>query len=105
MGVTDAVLKLEGTVPDWREVLMMSVMRGERVGRQAFTRAVGMGSREQVEALASEASLATWGTSTREKEEKLGGGGGVSEGGVSLGGEGGASEGGVSLGGGGGVSP
>ena len=105
MGVTDAVLKVEGTVPDSSETLMMSVKKGTRVGRQALTRTVGIGSREQVEALAAEASSATWRASTREKEEKLGGGGGVSEGGVSLGGEGGASEGGVSLGGGGGVSP
>ena len=52
MGVTEAILRLEGTVPDCREELMILVMMGERVGRQAFTSAVGMGSREQVEALA-----------------------------------------------------
>ena len=81
MGVTDAILKVEGTVPDSREALMMSVKKGQRVGRQALTRTVGMGSRGQVEALAAEASSATRGASTREKEEKLGGGWDVSEGG------------------------
>lgn len=52
MGVTEAVLRLVGTVPDCREELMMSVMLGHSVGRQAFTNVVGMGSREHVEALA-----------------------------------------------------
>ena len=83
MGVTDAILKVEGTVPDSREALMMSVKKGQRVGRQALTRTVGIGSREQVEALAAEASSATWRASTREKEEKLGGGWDVLEGRVS----------------------
>ena len=66
-------------MPDSSDALMMSVMKGQRVGRQALTRAVGIGSREQVEALDSAASLATWVASTGEKEEKLQGGRSVSE--------------------------
>lgn len=66
----EAVLKQEGTIPDDREELMMSVMMGQRVGRQALTSTVGMGSREQVEALALVTSFETSGTSTGEKEER-----------------------------------
>ena len=38
-------LKLEGTTPELSEVLMMVTTAGQRVGRQAFTRVVGRGSR------------------------------------------------------------
>ena len=48
----------------------MRAMRGRHVGKQALTRGVGMGSRQQVEALALVTSLVTKGTSTGEKEEK-----------------------------------
>jgi len=68
--VTEAVLKLEGTRPSSREELIMSTMVGHRTGRQALTRAVGMGSSEQVEALALVTSLVTWSASTGAKEER-----------------------------------
>ena len=45
MGVTEADLRLVGTVPNRREELMMSVMLGHSVGGQALTNVVGMGSR------------------------------------------------------------
>ena len=48
----------------------MSTMRGHRAGREDFTRVVGMGSREQVEALAWETNLATEIESTGEKERE-----------------------------------
>ena len=41
------------------------------MGRQSLTRAVGKGSREQVEVLAELTSLASWRASTGEKEERL----------------------------------
>ena len=72
MGVTEAVLKLVGTVPDCREELMMLVMIGARVGRQAFTSVVGMGSREQLEALALVTSSVVRDSSTGEKEVNRG---------------------------------
>ena len=40
MGVTEAILRLVGTVPDCSEELMTAVMMGQRVGRQAFTNVV-----------------------------------------------------------------
>ena len=46
-------------MPDSRDELIMSIMRGHRAGREDFTRVVGMGSREQVEAFAWETNLAT----------------------------------------------
>ena len=46
-------------MPDSKEELMMSTMMGHRGGMQALTKAVGMGSREQVEALALVTSLVT----------------------------------------------
>ncbi len=52
MGVTEAVLRLMGTEPDGTDALTMFTMHGQTAGRQALTRAVGTGSREQVEALA-----------------------------------------------------
>ena len=70
MGVTEAVLKVDGTMPDSRDELIMSTMRGHRAGREDFTRVVGMGSREQVEALAWETNLATEIESTGEKERE-----------------------------------
>lgn len=36
----------------WRKELTLSIIIGQRVGRQAFTSAVGIESREQVEGLA-----------------------------------------------------
>lgn len=55
--MTEAVLKQEGTRPDSSEELMMLTMVGQRAGRQILTRVVGMGSSEQVEALAEAISL------------------------------------------------
>ncbi len=52
------------------EELIISVMVGQRVGRQALTKAVGMGSRGQDEALAFETSLVTSAVSTGEKAER-----------------------------------
>lgn len=49
---------------------MMSTMVGRTVCNVAFTRTVGMGSREQVEGLALETSLATWTASTGVKAER-----------------------------------
>ena len=72
MGVTEAILRLVGTVPDCREELIMSVMMGQRVGRQAFTSVVGMGSREQVEALAILTNSAVKDASTGAKKAKGG---------------------------------
>ena len=69
MGVTEAVLKVEGTMPDCRDELIMSIMRGHKAGREDFTRVFGMGSREQVEALAWETNLATEIVHRRERRE------------------------------------
>ena len=68
--MTEAIFRQEGTEPDLREELIMSVMMGQRAGRDALTRAEGMGSREQVEALALETSLATSVAFTGEKVER-----------------------------------
>lgn len=57
-------------MPVSREELMMSTMVGRTVCNVAFTRTVGMGSREQVEGLALETSLATWTASTGAKAER-----------------------------------
>ena len=70
MGVTEALLKVDGTMPDSRDELIISIMRGHRAGSEDFTRVVGMGSREQVEAFAWETNLATEIESTGEKEER-----------------------------------
>ncbi len=51
-GLTEAILRLVGTVPDCRDELIMSIMMGQGEGRQAFTSAMGKGFREQVKALA-----------------------------------------------------
>lgn len=59
MGVTEAVLKEEGTKPDTTEELIMSTIRGHRAGKHAFSRAQGMGSREHVEGFVSETNLVT----------------------------------------------
>ena len=72
MGVTEAILRLVGTVPDCREELMMAVMMGQRVGRQAFTNVVGMGSSEQEEALALVTSSVVSEASTGVKKAKGG---------------------------------
>ena len=56
---TAAVLKMDSTMPDSRDELIMSTMRGHRAGREDFTSVVGMGSREQVEAFALETVVAT----------------------------------------------
>ena len=45
--MTEAVLRLGGTMPDDIEKFPMSTMMGQMVGRAALTKAVGMGSREQ----------------------------------------------------------
>lgn len=57
-GVTEAVLMLEGTVPDSREELIMFIMMGQMVSKRVLSKAVGMGFREHVEALALVTSLA-----------------------------------------------
>ena len=44
MGVMAADLKSEGTRPEVREECMMTVIREDNEGRQAFTRGVGRGS-------------------------------------------------------------
>ena len=44
--MTDAVLKLEGTMPDSKEELIMLTMVEQRMGRHALTRPVGVGSTE-----------------------------------------------------------
>ena len=41
MGVTEDVLKVDGTMPD--SELIMSTMRGHRAGREDFPRVVGHG--------------------------------------------------------------
>ena len=38
MGVTEAVLKVDGTMPNCRDELIMSNMRGHGAGREDFTR-------------------------------------------------------------------
>ena len=50
---------------DSRDELIMSTIRGHRASREDFTRVVGVGSKEQVEAFALETNLAT----EIEKEE------------------------------------
>lgn len=70
MGVTAAILRTAGTLPDSREELIILTMVEQRMGRQVLTRAEGMGSREQVVALAFETSLVTCVTSTGAKEER-----------------------------------
>ena len=57
--MTEAILKMDGTMPDSRDELIMSTMRWHRASREDFTRVVGMGSREQVEAFSWESILAT----------------------------------------------
>ena len=47
-GLTDAVLRGVGTSPLCRDLLMRVVRKWTRDGEQAFSRGVGMGSREQV---------------------------------------------------------
>ena len=69
MGVTEAVLKMDITMPDSRDELIMSRV-AHRAGREDFTSVVGMGSRKQVEALAWETNLTTEIESTGEKEER-----------------------------------
>ena len=49
MGVMEATFSERGTKPEEREALTVFVMSGVRVGRQSLRRAVGRGSREQVE--------------------------------------------------------
>lgn len=44
IGVTAAILRDEGTVPEMREEWIMSVMRGDREGREVLIRGVGRGS-------------------------------------------------------------
>ena len=70
MGVTEALLKVDGTMPDSRDELIISIMRGHRAGSEDFTRVVGMGSREQVEAFAWETNLATEMVHRREGGER-----------------------------------
>ena len=54
-------LKLKGTLPDSKVEFVMSTMMWHRLGRHALTRAVGMSSRGQGEALALVISLVTGG--------------------------------------------
>ena len=70
MGVTEAVLKMDGTMPDCRDELIMATMRGQWASRVDFTRVAGMGSREQVEAFTWETISATDIECTGEKEER-----------------------------------
>ncbi len=57
-------------MPHNRKEFKLLTMMGETVGKASLTRAEGMGSREQVEVLALETSLATWTASTEEKAER-----------------------------------
>ena len=70
MGITEAVLKVDGTIPDSRDELIVSIMMGHRAGREDFPRVVGIGSREQVEAFAWETNLATKIVHRREGGER-----------------------------------
>lgn len=45
IGVTEAVLSDNGTVPEVKDEWMILVMKGASEGRQDLTRAVGRGSR------------------------------------------------------------
>ena len=69
VGITAANLKLEGTMPE-REALMMVTTAGQRVGRQAFTRVVGNGSKLLDVVLDLVMRSRTWSGSSREKVEK-----------------------------------
>ena len=66
----EAVLKMDSTMPDSSDELIMSTMRGNGASREDFTRVVGMGSKEQVEAFAWETNFATEMESIGEKEER-----------------------------------
>ena len=66
--MTAAILKLEGTMPDSKEELIMSTKMGHRLDMHALTKAVGMWSREQVEALALMTNLAASGASTEVRQ-------------------------------------
>ena len=52
--MTAAVFKLDGTTPEARDALMMFTIGWQRMGRQAFTRVVGIRSSLLVEDLAEE---------------------------------------------------
>ena len=68
--MTAAILKLDGTTPEARDVFMMFSTGWQRMGRQALTRVVGIGSRLLVEVLAEVTSFFTWSASSGEKADK-----------------------------------
>lgn len=84
-GVTAAVLRDEGTIPEVREEWVMDVMRGAREGAAALTRTVGRGSSWQVEVFDFFMSWTISETGGRENAESDWGGGpiGGKEGGFS----------------------
>ena len=63
-------LRLEGTTPELSEALIMVTTAGQRVGRQAFTRVVGSGSRLLDVVLALVMRSRNWSASSREKVEE-----------------------------------
>lgn len=72
IGLTEAILRLRGTVPFNREQLMISVITGQWVGKQASTSVVGIDSLEQVVALVSITNLVVNNVSTEVKDGKGG---------------------------------
>ena len=64
-----AVFKVDGTWPAWREWLITEVIRGLMAEMWVLTRAVGKGSREQVEGfiLAMRASTSRWEVLTQQR--------------------------------------
>ena len=70
VGMTAAIFKLDGTTPEARDALMMFTIGWQRMGRQAFTRVVGIRSSLLVEDLAEVTSFFTWSASSGEKVER-----------------------------------
>ena len=64
-----AVFKEQGTTPVLRDVFIISIRMGQRAGRQALTRGVGMGSMRQVVGLALVTRSWTVCSSTAEKAD------------------------------------
>ena len=69
--MTAAGLRLDGTSPDSRDMLMIVIIVWLRTGRHDLTSEVGMGSNLQVDDLALDTRLVTWSMSSELKEERL----------------------------------